>query len=222
METRIEGDLLPVVTCKLAKGESVITENGGMSWMDDGIEMKTTTNGGVMKGLGKMLSGESLFMNIYTAEKEGAEIAFASSFPGQILEFNLNNETIIAQKRAFLCSESTVDLAIHFRKKLGAGFFAGEGFIMQKLSGTGKVFLEVDGAVIKKELKEGEKLKVDNGHVVAMTENVKLDIETVKGMKNIVFGGEGLFVTTVTGPGTVWLQSMPIAKLSSLLYVGPK
>lgn len=222
METRIEGDLLPVVTCKLAKGESVITENGGMSWMDDGIEMKTTTNGGVMKGLGKMLSGESLFMNIYTAEKEGAEIAFASSFPGQILEFNLNNETIIAQKRAFLCSESTVDLAIHFRKKLGAGFFAGEGFIMQKLSGTGKVFLEVDGAVIKKELKEGEKLKIDNGHVVAMTENVKLDIETVKGMKNIVFGGEGLFVTTVTGPGTVWLQSMPIAKLSSLLYVGPK
>lgn len=222
METRIEGDLLPVVTCKLAKGESVITENGGMSWMDDGIEMKTTTNGGVMKGLGKMLSGESLFMNIYTAEKEGAEIAFASSFPGQILEFNLNNETIIAQKRAFLCSESTVDLAIHFRKKLGAGFFAGEGFIMQKLSGTGKVFLEVDGAVIKKELKEGEKLKVDNGHVVAMTENVKLDIETVKGMKNIVFGGEGLFVTTVTGPGTVWLQSMPIAKLSSLLYVEPK
>lgn len=222
METRIEGDLLPVVTCKLAKGESVITENGGMSWMDDGIEMKTTTNGGVMKGLGKMLSGESLFMNIYTAEKEGAEIAFASSFPGQILEFNLNNETIIAQKRAFLCSESTVDLAIHFRKKLGAGFFAGEGFIMQKLFGTGKVFLEVDGAVIKKELKEGEKLKIDNGHVVAMTENVKLDIETVKGMKNIVFGGEGLFVTTVTGPGTVWLQSMPIAKLSSLLYVGPK
>lgn len=222
METRIEGDLLPVVTCKLAKGESVITENGGMSWMDDGIEMKTTTNGGVMKGLGKMLSGESLFMNIYTAEKEGAEIAFASSFPGQILEFNLNNETIIAQKRAFLCSESTVDLAIHFRKKLGAGFFAGEGFIMQKLSGTGKVFLEVDGAVIKKELKEGEKLKIDNGHVVAMTENVKLDIETVKGMKNIVFGGEGLFVTTVTGPGTVWLQSMPIAKLSSLLYVEPK
>ncbi len=222
METRIEGDLLPVVTCKLAKGESVITENGGMSWMDDGIEMKTTTNGGVMKGLGKMLSGESLFMNIYTAEKEGAEIAFASSFPGQILEFNLNNETIIAQKRAFLCSESTVDLAIHFRKKLGAGFFAGEGFIMQKLSGTGKVFLEVDGAVIKKELKEGEKLKIDNGHVVAMTEYVKLDIETVKGMKNIVFGGEGLFVTTVTGPGTVWLQSMPIAKLSSLLYVGTK
>lgn len=222
METRIEGDLLPVVTCKLAKGESVITENGGMSWMDDEIEMKTTTNGGVMKGLGKMLAGESLFMNIYTAEKEGAEISFASSFPGQILEFNLNNETIIAQKRAFLCSESTVDLAMHFRKKLGAGLFAGEGFIMQKLSGTGKVFLEVDGAVIKKELKEGEKLKIDNGHVVAMTENVKLDIETVKGMKNIVFGGEGLFVTTVKGPGTVWLQSMPIAKLSSILYVGTK
>jgi len=223
METRIEGELLPVVTCKLSKGESVITENGGMSWMDEKIEMDTSTNGGIMKGLGRMLAGESLFMNIYTAKEDGAEIAFASSFPGKILEFDLKDgETIIAQKQAFLCSEKTVDLAMHFRKKLGAGFFGGEGFIMQKLSGTGKVFLEVDGAVIKKELKEGEKLKVDNGYVVAMTENVDLDIETVQGMKNIVFGGEGLFLTTLKGPGTVWLQSMPISKLSSLLYVKPQ
>lgn len=221
METRIEGDSLPVVTCKLNKGESVITENGGMSWMSDGMKMKTTTNGGIMKGLGRALAGESLFMNIYTAEKDDSEIAFASSFPGQILEYNLKEgETIIAQKRAFLCAENTVDISMHFRKKLGAGFFGGEGFIMQKITGPGKVYLELDGNIVKKELQPGEKLKVDNGYVAAMTQGVDLDIETVKGVKNVVFGGEGLFLTTLKGPGTVWLQSMPISKLAGLLYIG--
>ena len=220
METKIIGDMLPAVVCKLKKGETVLTENGGMSWMDNDITMKTTTNGGIMKGLGRAFAGESIFMNTYTAEKDDVEIAFSSCFPGQILEFNLaEGETIIAQKRAFLCSEKTVDISMKFRKKLGAGLFGGEGFIMQKITGPGKVFLEIDGSVIKKELAEGEKLKVDNGYVAAMTENVKLDIETVKGVKNIVFGGEGLFITTLTGPGTVWLQSMPIAKLASLFYM---
>lgn len=221
MEAKISGGSLPVVTCKLAKGESIVTENGGMSWMDNDIQMTTTTNGGIMKGLGRALAGESLFMNIYTAEKEGAEIAFASCFPGQILEFDLKpGETIIAQKKAFLCSEKSVDIAMHFRKKLGAGFFGGEGFIMQKITGPGKVYLEIDGDVVKKELAAGEKMKVDNGYVAAMTKDVNLDIEMVKGLKNMVFGGEGLFLTTLTGPGTVWLQSMPISKLSSLLYLG--
>lgn len=221
MEAKISGGSLPVVTCKLAKGESVVTENGGMSWMDNDIQMTTTTNGGIMKGLGRALAGESLFMNIYTAEKEGAEIAFASCFPGQILEFDLKpGEMIIAQKKAFLCSEKSVDIAMHFRKKLGAGFFGGEGFIMQKITGPGKVYLEIDGDVVKKELAVGEKMKVDNGYVAAMTQEVNLDIEMVKGLKNMVFGGEGLFLTTLTGPGTVWLQSMPISKLSSLLYLG--
>ncbi len=220
MEAKIVGDSLPVVTCKLSKGESVITETGGMSWMDEGIKMNTSTNGGIMKGLGRALAGESLFMNTYTAERDDVEIAFASSFPGKILEFNLNQgETIIAQKKAFLCAESTVDIAMHFRKKLGAGFFGGEGFIMQKITGPGKVYLEIDGEVVKKELQVGEKLKVDNGYVAAMTSAVKLDITTVPGLKNIVFGGEGLFLTTVEGPGTVWLQSMPISKLAGLLYV---
>ncbi len=220
MEAKIVGDSLPVVTCKLSKGESVITETGGMSWMDEGIKMNTSTNGGIMKGLGRALAGESLFMNTYTAERDDVEIAFASSFPGKILEFNLNQgETIIAQKKAFLCAESTVDIAMHFRKKLGAGFFGGEGFIMQKITGPGKVYLEIDGEVVKKELQAGEKLKVDNGYVAAMTSAVKLDITTVPGLKNIVFGGEGLFLTTVEGPGTVWLQSMPISKLAGLLYV---
>lgn len=221
MEAKIVGDMLPAVICKLKNGESIITENGGMSWMDDALEMKTTTNGGIMKGIGRAFAGESIFMNVYTAQKDDAEIAFSSSFPGQILEFDLKEgETIIAQKRAFLCSEKTVDIKMQFRKKLGAGFFGGEGFIMQKITGPGKVYLEIDGNVIKRELKEGEKIKVDNGYVAAMTQDVKLDIETVKGVKNILFGGEGLFVTSLKGPGTVYLQTMPVSKLASLLYLG--
>ena len=221
METRIVGEELPVVICKLKAGETVLTENGGMSWMDSGITMKTTTNGGIMKGLGRALAGESIFMNTYTAEKDDVEIAFASCFPGEILEFNLKEgETIIAQKRAFLCAENTVDISMHFRKKIGAGFFGGEGFIMQKMTGPGKVFLEIDGSLVKKELQTGEKLKIDNGHLAAMTSKVDLNIETVKGVKNIVFGGEGLFLTTLEGPGTVWIQSMPVSKLASLFYVG--
>ena len=223
MDAKILGDSLPVVTCKLAKGESVITEAGGMSWMEDGIKMTTSTNGGIMKGLGRALVGESLFMNVYTAERDGAEISFSSSFPGKILEFDLNQgETIIAQKKAFLCAESSVDISMHFRKKLGAGFFGGEGFIMQKITGPGKVFLEIDGELVKKELQAGEKLKVDNGYVAAMTQGVDLDIETVPGLKNMVFGGEGIFLTTVKGPGTVYLQSMPMSKLAAMLYIGPK
>ena len=223
METKISGESLPIVTCKLKKGETVVTESGGMSWMNDGIKMATTTNGGIMKGLGRALAGESLFMNTYTAEKDDVEIAFTSAFPGKVLEFDLKEgETIIAQKRAFMCAENSVDISMHFRKKLGAGFFGGEGFIMQKITGPGKVFLEIDGEVVKKELEPGEKLKVDNGYVAAMTQGVDLDIETVPGLKNIMFGGEGLFLTTVKGPGTVYLQSMPIAKLAGMLYMGPR
>ena len=221
METKIVGEDLPVVVCKLKAGETVLTENGGMSWMDNDITMKTTTNGGIMKGLGRALAGESIFMNTYTAEKDNVEIAFASSFPGEILEFDLKEgETIIAQKRAFLCAENTVDISMHFRKKIGAGFFGGEGFIMQKMTGPGKVFLEIDGSLLKKELQAGEKIKIDNGYLAAMTSGVDLNIETVKGVKNIVFGGEGLFLTTLQGPGTVWIQSMPVSKLASLFYIG--
>jgi len=225
MEARISGDSLPVVTCKLNKGESMITENGGMSWMTEGLTMETSTNGGVLKGLGRALSGESMFMNTYTADVDGAEIAFASSFPGRILEFDLRQgETIIAQKKAFLCSEKSVKLSTHFQKKLGAGLFGGEGFIMQKIEGPGKVFLEIDGDIVEKTLGPGEKLKVDNGYVAAYDELVKMDIETVKGVKNILLGGEGLFLTTLTGPGKVYLQSMPVSNLAGLIapFVGPK
>ena len=220
METRIRGASLPAVICKLQKGESIVAENGGMSWMDEGIEMKTSTNGGIMKGIGRAFAGESIFMNIFTAERDNAEIAFSSCFPGKILEFNLQEgQSIIAQKRSLLFAESTVDIAMQFRKKIGAGFFGGEGFIMQKITGPGRVFLEIDGEVVQKELQAGEKLRVDNGYVAAMTQNVDLDIQMVKGLKNIVLGGEGLFLTTLEGPGTVWLQTMPLSKLSNLLYI---
>ena len=221
METIISGDMLPVVTWKLNSGETVLAENGGMAWMSNNMKMETTTNGGIMKGLGRALAGESLFMNRYTAESDGQEIAFASSFPGQILQFDLQEgQSIIAQKRAFLCSSNGVNMEMHFRKKFGAGLFGGEGFIMQKISGPGRVFLEIDGSVVEKELAAGETLKVDNGYVAAMTSGVSLDITTVQGIKNIFLGGEGLFLTTVTGPGKVWLQSMPLGKLSEL-FVTP-
>ena len=218
METQITGDSLPVVTCKLKKGEAVLTENGGMSWMTDGLKMETSTNGGLLKGLGRALSGESIFMNTYTAEKDDAEIAFASSFPGKILEFDLaEGQSIIAQKKAFLCSSRTVNLSMHFQKKVGAGLFGGEGFIMQKIEGPGKVFLEIDGGCVEKELAAGEVLKVDNGYVAAMESTVSMNVETVKGIKNIFLGGEGLFLTTLTGPGKVYLQTMPINNLVGLI-----
>lgn len=218
MEARITGDSLPVVTCKLSAGESMVTENGGMSWMTDGLKMETTTNGGLLKGLGRALSGESIFMNVYTAEREGAEISFASSFPGRILEFDLAaGQCIIAQKRAFLCAEKSVNLSMHFQKKLGAGLFGGEGFIMQKMEGPGKVYLEIDGDAVEKVLQAGEVLKVDNGYVAAMESSVDMSIETVKGIKNIFLGGEGLFLTTLRGPGKVYLQSMPVSNLVGLV-----
>ena len=215
MRTEIKGGNLPVVICKLDQGEEIFTEVGGMTWMDETIEMSTNTKGGLMKGLGRALSGESIFMNTYKSIKDDSEIAFASSFPGEILEFDIENTPIICQKRAFLCAEKGVDMKITFQKRFGGGLFGGEGFIMQKLSGKGKAFIEIDGSVIKKEIKPGQTLKIDNGYVAAMTEGVNLDITTVKGLKNIVFGGEGLFLTTLSGEGTVWLQTMPMYKVAS-------
>jgi len=220
MQTEITGGMLPVVSWKLNSGESLISENGGMSWMTAGMKMETSTNGGIMKGLGRAFAGESLFMNKYTAEADNQEIAFSSSFPGQVLQFDLTGgQSIIAQKRAFLCSEASVDMTITFNKKIGAGLFGGEGFIMQRITGPGRVFLEIDGSAIVKDLADGEILKVDNGYVAAMTEGVQMDITTVPGLKNILFGGEGLFLTTLKGPGRVWLQSMPLGQLSQTLSI---
>ena len=216
MKSRIEGENLPVVICEVENGEVLFSERGGMGWMTSNIEMSTNMEGGLFGGIARSFSGESVFLNSFTCKGEKGEIAFPSSLPGQIMEFDLKDgESIIAQKGAFLCGERSVKLEVSFKKKLGAGLFGGEGFIMQKISGPGKVYLEIDGSVSKYELKPGEELKVDTGYVAAMESSVQLDIEMVKGLKNIVFGGEGLFLTTVKGPGTVWLQTMPESNLAS-------
>ena len=218
LKYEIKGEPFPIVTCQLENGQSLITEKGGMAWMTDKIKMVTDAKGGLMKGLGRMVSGESLFLNTYTAEGDNQEITFGSSYAGKILDFKLDGSNeIIAQKGAFLAMEPTVTLSTHFNKKLGAGIFGGEGFIMQKFTGEGYVFLEIDGDVIEYELKEGEKMFIDQGYLAAMDSTVLFDITTVKGVKNVLFGGEGLFLGTVTGPGRIWIQTMPMANLVNVM-----
>ncbi|HHV19711.1 MAG TPA: TIGR00266 family protein [Thermoanaerobacterales bacterium] len=216
MKYELRGDTLPVVILTLEEGESVFTESGGMSWMSDGFDMKTNMEGGLFGGIARKLAGESLFMTTYTLNKTSGMIAFSSSFPGKIVPIHLDaGESLICQKNAFLCAERSVKLEIHLKKKLGAGLFGGEGFILQKVTGPGWVFLEIDGEAVEYQLNPGEKMKVDTGHVAMFEPSVNFDIEMVKGFTNIVFGGEGLFLTTLKGPGKVWLQSMPIGNLAS-------
>lgn len=216
MKYELQGDTLPVVILTLEAGESIFTESGGMSWMSDGFEMKTNMEGGFFGGIARKLAGESLFMTTYTLNEASGIIAFSSSFPGKIVPVHLEaGESIICQKSAFLCAERSVKLEIHLKKKLGAGFFGGEGFILQKVTGPGWCFLEIDGEAVEYQLIPGEKMKVDTGHVAMFEPSVNFDIETVKGFTNIVFGGEGLFLTTLKGPGKIWLQSMPIGNLAS-------
>ncbi len=217
MQYEIKGDQLPVVVCTLNPGESMITERGAMSWMTSNMRMETKA-GGVGKALGRMFSGESIFQNKYTAEGSQGLIAFASSFPGEIRALQIApGNSIIAQKSAFLAAEPGVELSIHFRKKLGAGFFGGEGFIMQKLSGSGTAFVEIDGSLVEYQLAAGQTMLLDTGYLAMMDETVQMDIEMVKGVKNIFLGGEGLFNTKVTGPGRVWIQTMPISAGASLI-----
>ncbi|WNY29163.1 hypothetical protein MmiEs2_13810 [Methanimicrococcus stummii] len=218
MKYQIKGTPFPVVTCYLERGEMMVTEKGAMSWMTDQMKMETNTGGGLMKGLSRMFSGESLFLNNYTAEGDNQFITFGSSFPGRILDFKLGNgRTIIAQKDALLAMEQSVEMSVHFKRKLGAGFFGGEGFVMQKFAGNGYVFLEIDGDVVEYDLKAGERLMIDQGHLAAMEDTVSFDIVTVKGAKNILFGGEGLFLGALTGPGKVWIQTMPMGNLVDII-----
>ncbi len=217
MQYEIKGDQLPVVVCTLNPGESMITERGAMSWMTSNMRMETQA-GGVGKAFGRMFSGESMFQNKYTAEGSVGLIAFASSFPGEIRAIQIApGQSIIAQKSAFLAAEPGVELSIHFRKKLGAGFFGGEGFIMQKLSGSGMAFVEIDGSVVEYQLQPGQTMLLDTGYLAMMDETVQMDIEMVHGVKNVLLGGEGLFNTKVTGPGRVWIQTMPISKVAQII-----
>lgn len=215
MKYEIQGSNFPVLVCNLEQGEAMITEGGGMSWMSPNMQMQTISNGGLGKAIGRMFTKESLFQNKYTAQGGPGMIAFASSFPGEIMPIEIGpGKECICQKSAFLASTTGVELSVFFNKKFGAGLFGGEGFIMQKLSGTGMAFIEVDGSAIRYNLAAGQQIIVDTGHVVMMSSTCSMDIQTVKGAKNIFLGGEGLFNTVITGPGEVILQTLPISKIA--------
>ena len=217
MKYEIKGDNLPVAICYLEPGESLVSEAGAMGWMSESISMDTNMKGGLLGGLGRAFSGESVFLNTFSATS-GGTVAFPSSFPGKIIARNLNvGESLIAQKGAFLAGTSSVQLQIALKKKIGAGFFGGEGFILQKISGPGFIFLEFDGHVEEMDLQPGQTILVDTGNVAMFESSVSYDIQMVKGLKNMLLGGEGLFLTKLTGPGKVYLQSMPIQNLAGQL-----
>lgn len=208
MRYEIIGKTVPAVEFTLNRGESIYSQRGGMTWQTDGINMKTNARGGVMKSLGRMFTGESIFMNTYTANVDGAKVAFATTVPGDIVAVNVGeNNGFTVQKSAFLCAEPGVDMSIAFTKKFSAGLFGGEGFVLQKAKGNGMLFLEVDGDPVERVLAPGEVLKVDTGNVVGFESTVSYEIETVKGLGNIFLGGEGLFLTKLVGPGRVIIQS---------------
>lgn len=214
MKYEILGEPMPVVTCQLDSGEAMITEKGSMCWMSPNMEMQTT-GGGIGKMFGRMFSGESMFQNVYTAKGGPGKIAFAASFPGSIRALEITpDRPVVVQKSGFLASETGVELSVFFQKKVGVGFFGGEGFIMQKLSGHGTAFVEIDGYAAEYDLAAGEQLVVDTGNLAMIDATCSIDIRTVKGVKNVVFGGEGLFLTVVTGPGRVVLQTMPISSFA--------
>ena len=216
MKYRLVGDNLPAVICDVEPGETLITESGAMAWMSPNMKMETTSNGGFGKALGRMFSCDTLFQNRYTAQAGPGQIAFASSFPGSIRPVEIApGKELIVQKRSFLASESTVNLSIHFQKRIGSGLFGGEGFIMQKLSGHGTAFIEIDGAAIEYYLEAGQSLVVDTGYLAAMDASCSMEIVTVPGIKNMFLGGEGIFNTVVRGPGKIVLQTMPIFNVAS-------
>lgn len=218
MQYTIHGTIMESLDIHLKQGESVYSESGGMAWMRGAFEMDTNTRGGLGAGLGRMLAGESLFLTNYTCKSPDGVITFTPEFPGKVIALDLSaGESLICQKDAFMCAEQSVSMEMHFRKKLGAGLFGGEGFILQKITGPGTAFIEIPGEVREVELGAGETLQVDPGHIAMFEPTVKYDITTVKGIKNVLFSGEGLFLATLTGAGKVWLQSLPLSNLAMKL-----
>jgi len=218
MKYEIWGGIMPAVTFTFDAGESIYTQSGGMSWMSDGIDMQTNARGGFAKSIGRLFTGESIFMATYTARTNGASITVASAMPGCIKAFRITpGNSIIAQKQSFMCATQGVELSVKWAPKVSAGLFGGEGFLLQKLSGDGIAFIEIDGSLREYELGDGEILKVDTGNVAAFEERVGYEVQTVKGFKNVLFGGEGLFLTVLRGPGRVWLQTMPTQDLAKRL-----
>ncbi|MBP3372534.1 MAG: TIGR00266 family protein [Clostridia bacterium] len=217
MQYQIQGGNLPVVICTMEQGERMITERGSMSWMSPNMLMETK-GGGMGKALGRMFSGEALFQNIYTAQGGRGLIAFASSFPGEIRAVQIApGREMIVQKRSFLASQESVQLSVHFQKRFSGGLLGGEGFIMQRLSGQGVAFIEIDGSAVEYHLQPGQSMIVDTGYLAAMDATCTLDVVTVPGVKNALFGGEGIFNTRVTGPGNIILQTMPITQVAQSL-----
>ncbi len=215
MQYSIVGEPLPVVICNVEQGETLITESGSMSWMTPNMQMQTTTNGGLGKAFGRMFTGESMFQNKYTAVGGPGQIAFASSFPGSIRAVEVGNgPNYIVQKGSFLAGTTGVQLSVHLQKKLGAGFFGGEGFIMQKLSGQGIAFIEIDGYACEYDLAAGQSMVVNTGYLAAMTDTCTMEVKSTGNAKNAILGGEGFFNTVVHGPGKIILQSMPVYSLA--------
>ncbi len=215
---KILGTVMPVVEIRLRLNERLYAQSGAMQWMDPNMKMEAEMKGGVMGALKRGVSGESMFVQNFTPLADGAMVAFGHSFPGNIIPMNIGLRPIICQKRSFLCAYDTVSYDLHINKRIGAGFFGGEGFIMQKLAGRGTAFLEIDGECVEKQLAPGQSIKVATGAVGAFEETVQFNIEMVKGVKNMFLGGEGLFLTTLTGPGKVWIQTMPISGMSAELF----
>lgn len=219
MKYKIQGTTFPSLDIMLEPGESVYTEKGGMAWIRGHIEMSTNTRGGFIKGLTRKLAGESLFLTTYSCHTKNGIVTFTPEAPGSILHINLNKgESRICQKDAFMVAEDTIALEIHFKRRLGAGFFGGEGFVLQKLTGPGNAWVEIAGDLREYDLNVGETIRVDPGHIAMYEPTVNYDIERIKGISNLLFGGEGLFLATLTGPGRVWLQTMPLSDLALKLY----
>lgn len=216
MEYKIIGGSFPAISCRLQDNESMIAESGAMIWMSPNMEM-STRGGGIGKMFSRAFSGENLFQNVYTAHGQGL-ITFGSSFPGEILPLDIApDREVILQKSSFLASEAGVSMSIHFNRKLGAGFFGGEGFIMQRLSGYGKAFAEIAGDLMEYTLDYGRQLVVSTGNLVGFEPSVQMDIRQVPGIKNKLFGGEGFFNTILTGPGKVWVQTTSISGMAASL-----
>lgn len=216
MEYEIIGGSFPVVECKLKAGESMVTQSGSMAYMDPTINMETTSNGGLSKVVGRLFTREKLFQNIYTSTKDGSTIAFGTCVPGAIMPIKVEpGKPLICQKSSFLASYGNIELSTFFNKKIGVGIFGGEGFIMQKISGEGLVFIEIDGSYKEFELAEGQQIILSTGYLVSMSETCSIDVQTVKGLKNIILGGEGIFNTVITGPGKVVVQTMPLPRLAN-------
>jgi uncharacterized protein (TIGR00266 family) len=224
MEYKISGDILQTVDITLSEGEKVYSETGAMGWMSDNITMETKIKGGIMKGLGRIFSGESFFLVDYFVNQGSGLVSFTAEYPGKTVPFELQEgQSVICQKDSFLIAQNSVNLEVHLNQKLGSSFFGGEGFILQKFTGPGTVFASFGGEIVTYDLKEGQRLKVNPGYVAAFEPTVQFDIQTIKGLTNIFFGGEGLFLATVTGPGKVWLQTMPISQLAAKLNsLGPE